>query len=270
MPASPEPTVSLTPEQIAFFNEEGYLSIDALTTPEEVERLREIYDQLFDQQAGREEGNQFDLAGPDEDGQAAALPQILNPAKYAPALNDTLLLVNARSIGQQLLGEQAKAHFAHAIYKPARSGAATPWHQDAAYWNPGLHYRTLSIWVPLQPATIENGCMHFVPRSHEGEIVPHQSINNDPRVHGLELRPDQLHLTENAVACPLGPGGATVHGGYMMHYAPANRSEIPRRALILSAAAPATPRDEPLRFPWIEEKRTARSERAKRAAEATG
>ncbi|MEX0654369.1 MAG: phytanoyl-CoA dioxygenase family protein [Phycisphaeraceae bacterium] len=260
-----QPTVTLTAEQITDFQEQGYLAIDRITSDAEVAHLREVYDRIFAERAGREEGNQFDLAGTDEDGKEAHLPQILNPAKYAPELLETELLANAQAIAQQLLGPDARAGFAHAIFKPARHGAPTPWHQDAAYWNPNFIHRSISVWVPLQEATLENGCMHFVPRSHEMEIVRHQSINNDPRVHGLELHPDEMHHADNAVACPLPPGGATFHGGYMLHYTPPNRSDIPRRALILSLAAAGQPRKTSISFPWMDEKQTARDQRAKAA-----
>lgn len=259
-------TTSLTPEQLRFFEEEGYLALDALTTPDEVAWLREVYDRIFAEQAGRDEGNQFDLAGTDEDGKQAHLPQILQPAKYAPELNDSQLLKNATAIGKQLLGLEASCSIAHAIFKPARHGAPTPWHQDAAYWPPNLIHKSVSIWVPLQEATLENGCMQFVPRSHRLDVVRHQSINNDPRVHGLELHESEMHRVREAVACPLPPGGATIHGGYMLHYTAPNVSDVPRRALILGAGVAGTPRKEPVRFPWLEEKRTARMERAEQAS----
>jgi hypothetical protein len=59
----PTPIIMLNQDQIAFYHREGYLSTAALMTPEEVEQVRKIYDQLFAKRAGREEGNQFDLAG---------------------------------------------------------------------------------------------------------------------------------------------------------------------------------------------------------------
>ncbi len=263
-------TTRLSDEQLAFYEREGYIAVEALTTPEEVAELREIYDRLFAERAGRDEGMQFDLAGTDEDGKEAALPQILQPAKYAPQLNETQLLKNATMLTKQLLGDDAQCAFAHAIYKPPRIGAETPWHQDAAYWPPDSIYRSISIWVPLQEASLENGCMWFVPRSQEMDVVRHRSINNDPRVHGLELHPDELGKTEGAVACPLPPGGCTIHGAYTLHYAGANRSHIPRRALILSGSAPGRKRERPVRFEWLEEKQTARMERAnKKQAEAS-
>ena len=260
-----EPTVSLTQDQIDFFHREGYLSIDAISPSGEIEQLREAYDRIFRERAGRDRGDQFDLAGADEEGKEAALPQILNYAEYAPQFKQTLMLANAQRLGEQLLGAGAAAGNAHAIYKPPHHGAETPWHQDEAYWDPKLDYRSLSVWVPLQEATIANGCMHFVPRSHRLDILRHQPIGNDPRVHGLELHLSERHHVEPAVACPLPPGSATIHDARTLHFTPANRSDIPRRAVILGAAQPATKRDEPRRFPWNEVKQTARSQRAKAA-----
>jgi len=258
-----QPTVTLTEEQIAFYHENGFLAIDAITTPEEVERLRGVYDRLFEQKAGRAEGNQFDLAGTDEEGKPAALPQILGPRKYAPELAETLYEANARAISEQLLGPGITFTGDHAIFKPAGVGAPTPWHQDEAYWDPNLDYHSLSVWMPLQEATLENGCMVFLPGSHKREITPHQSIGGDTRVHGLEML-DAVDEAK-AVACPLPAGGATFHDARTMHFTGANRSQIPRRAYIIGFGRPATPRAEARRFPWNEAKRTARDERSRAA-----
>ena len=57
------PTLSVNDEDIVFFRTNGYLVIEAITTSEEVKMLRTVYDSLFAVQAGRAEGNQYDLAG---------------------------------------------------------------------------------------------------------------------------------------------------------------------------------------------------------------
>jgi len=263
----PEPTFHLTQDQKDQFHRDGYLSIAHLTTEEDVAKLRASYDRIFSQRAGREEGNQFDLAGTDEEGKEAALPQILSPAKYAPEMNDSLLLANANQLVRDLFGPEATCGFAHAIYKPARTGAETPWHQDAAYWDEYKDYpNTVSIWVPLQEATLENGCMQFVPGSHKTEtVLEHRSIGGDPRVHGLELHPDLMDHVKEAVACPLPPGGCTVHGGHALHYTAPNRSDIPRRALILMGGLPPVERQTPRECPWQKAKQTARLERKTKA-----
>ena len=56
MQSTKTPTVELTPGQIAEFHERGFLSIPNISPPEEVELLRGIFDRLFEQKAGREEG----------------------------------------------------------------------------------------------------------------------------------------------------------------------------------------------------------------------
>ena len=263
-----KPTVTLTQEQIDFYHRQGYLVVEAISTPDEVAWLRDIYDRLFASRAGREEGNQFDLGGTDEEGKEATLPQILNPAKYAPELKNGLFRVNALHIARLLLGPDAQAMGEHAIFKPARIGAATPWHQDEAYWNPNMRYNSFSLWMPLQPATLENGCMQFVPGSHKLEIMPHHSINHDVRIHGLELDDvdtSRSGVVANAVPCPLPPGGCTIHHNRTLHYAGPNTSDIPRRAYILGFGLPPAPSEETRSFPWNDRKQTPREERAKQA-----
>ena len=78
-------TVTLTPDQIGFYHTNGYLVLQSITTPRELEWMRAAYDRIFAQRAGREVGDQFDLGGSDEEGKQAVLPQILQPTKYAPA-----------------------------------------------------------------------------------------------------------------------------------------------------------------------------------------
>lgn len=254
--------IRLDAEQIRFFQDNGFLSTGPLATEEELAVLRQIYDRLFEQRAGWEAGDQFDLAGTDEDGRPVSLPQILNPSRYAPELLEGEYFANALALARQLLGEDAEFTGEHAILKPARIGSPTPWHQDEAYWPPEYDYNALSLWMPLQPATLENGCMEFLPGSHKGEILPHQSIGNNPRIHGLELAVELD--TSSRVSCPLPAGGATVHLCRTLHYTGPNRSEEPRRALILNFGTAPVLRESPKNFYWQGEKRTARMERARR------
>ena len=249
------PTAALSPEQIAKFREDGYLALASITTPEEVAQLRGIFDRLFAASAGWEKGAQFDLAGTDED-RRPALPQILNPAEFAPELRATQFRVNALAIARQLLGPETEPWFEHAILKPPHYGAATPWHQDEAHRDdPGVTYEQLSVWMPLQEATEANGCMRFIARSHRGPVLAHHSPGDDPRVTALECTGG--FAPEDAVACPLPPGGATIHHCRTLHGAGPNASDIPRRAYILAFRGTVRPDAEFRGYPWNAEKRTA-------------
>jgi len=198
-----------------------------------------VYDQIFDRKAGREEGKE------------AALPQIRNPQKYAPELAGTLHEVNARAIAEQLLGAGVGFSGDHAIFKPAGVGAPTPWH-------------SLSVWMPLQEATPENGCMTFIPGRSDQEVQPHQSIGGDSRIHGLEMLNPAAEA--KAVACPLPPGGATFHDSRTAHFTGANKSAVPRRAYILIFGTGTTRRTDGRTFPWNDARSSARDARAAEAA----
>jgi hypothetical protein len=250
----------LSSDQVRSFHNSGFVAItEPLIDAHELVRLRDIYDRMFAERAGRAEGNQFDLAGTDDEDRPARLSQILYPHRYYPQLHGPYIEA-IHAITEQLLGPEVKTEIFHAILKPAGIGAPTPWHQDEAYWEPDRQYRSASIWMPLQEATPDNGCLWFDDGSHEWEVLEHRSIGDDPRVHGLELVDDRVIL--NPVCCPLPPGGITIHRNRTAHYAGPNTSGAPRRALVLSATLPDRPYPASRRFPWNERKNTARQQRA--------
>ncbi|MBA3848283.1 MAG: phytanoyl-CoA dioxygenase family protein [Planctomycetes bacterium] len=260
---SPSPTIVLSIQQIAFYHREGYLVLGPLTTRDEIARLRVVYDHHFAKCSGRAEGRQFDLFGDDADPDAPNVPQILGLSQDAPEIASSLLYANARSVLAQLFGQEPDYVGDHGILKPPRCPKATPWHQDEAYWSPGHDSFAASVWVPLQDVDQSNGCMHFVPRSHWGEILPHRSENDDPRVHGLELDGDFPDVVKHAVACPLPAGGCTIHHQRTLHYATANPSPHPRRALIFTGGLAPRARHVPRAHTWDEKKKTLRAEREK-------
>lgn len=252
--------MELAADEIRRFHNAGFLAVNEPVLDEsEIERLVALYDRMFAERAGRVDGNQFDLAGPDSDHEPARLSQILHPHHYYPELQGAYVQ-RLHGIAQQLLGPDARTEIFHAILKPAGIGVATPWHQDEAYWKPDRQYRSISIWIPLQDVTEENGCLWFNDGSHEWEVLEHRSIGGDTRVHGLELVDDSV--IRDAVACPLPAGGFTIHRNRTAHYAGPNLTEAPRRALVLSSTLPDRAYPIPRRFAWNEMKNTERKLRA--------
>jgi Phytanoyl-CoA dioxygenase (PhyH) len=266
--AGPDPDSEsvLTADEVARYHEQGFLALQSFISADEVLRMRAVYDRLFADRAGRSEGDQFDLAGTDDEDSEARLPQIMRPSHYAPEILDGQTVARAGAVLTALLGPEATMGGDHAINKPPHQGVETPWHQDEAYWDPAFTYRSLSIWIPLQDATVRNGCMHFIPGSHRGEVLPHRQIGGDPRVHGLEVVPGSVDVSR-AVACPIPAGGATIHTNRTVHYASANQSDDYRRAYILGGGTPRSQMAASREFPWRagQQTTTARSERARRA-----
>lgn len=258
VPATLEPTQLLTSEQIAFYHEHGYLSIESVMPKAEIEDVKKIYDRLFNEDRNKAEADFYDLSGEKKAGKKISIPQILQPAKYAPSLLETQMVANLKAMMKQLHGEETKMVGDHAINKPPHNETPTPWHQDEAYWNPAKEYSSLSVWVPLQLVTKASGCMHFVPGSHRDEVVPHRPIGGDPTTPGLEVEPGSYDFS-SAVACELPAGGATFHHGRTLHYTPANGSDDFRRAYIAMGSAYEKPLETPRHFPWQERQNAARA-----------
>lgn len=224
-------SIRLTEQQIARYHREGFMALDQVTTSADVDYLRGILHELFSRHrelpadAAVELGSSKDLSGP------AVIPQIIAPEKLKPELLDSLYYQNAFAISKQILGDECKLLGGHAIYKPPHNQKETPWHQDQAYWAPGTTAFTVNFWMPLLDAPIEAGCMHFVPRSHLGDLLPHHPAGNDPNMHTLET--DHVDPSK-AVPCPLKAGGATLHALKTLHYTGPNNSDNPRPAYILT------------------------------------
>ena len=251
--------VDVTEEQISFFQENGFLSINRITTDSEIEWMRGLYDQLLKDRWGEAEGRYFDLGGRRSHEGPDVLPQVLGPESRFPELRESVYFRNTVQISAKLLGVEKEyvSGGGHMIQKPARYGRETPWHQDEAYWNPNELPHRLSTWLPLDPATLESGCMHFIPRSHHGDVFFHRHVDNDPLVHALvtdEVNPDE------AVACPIPVGGATFHHCRTLHYSGPNQTDRQRRAYILVVGPPGKKLDKPFNRPWIEDEQRALAE----------
>ncbi len=262
----------LTQDEIEFANTNGFLVVEGVCPQHELDRIAEDYDFIFSTEWGKEEGRYFDLGGTDEDGKQRGLPQILGPTEYMSWLVDSEYFKNLASIAQQILQreEEADFHGSHAILKPAGYGLTTPWHQDKSYWGYGSEHHKANYWMPLEDATIESGCLHYIPGSHvhpgqDGyDVVEHQSINNDPRIHGMEVTEKGASAfdMDSAVAAPVKAGGVVIHFPRSMHYAGPNLTDHDRRALVCGFGYPSDFIHESKSYPWMQAKQTLRQQRA--------
>jgi ectoine hydroxylase-related dioxygenase (phytanoyl-CoA dioxygenase family) len=248
----------LSEAQVASFQDRGFTSIERITTDEEVAWLREVYDWLFAEKSRALKGLHFDLVRPYDSEGEDRLPQIIAPEQRLPQLKQTAFWRNGRLVASRLLGVDPELlqGWGHMIRKPPKIGEPLPWHQDEAYWDPALVYRATGCWLPLDDATIENGCMSFIPGSHANDVLPHRHVNDDPSVHALFTEPDPADIAR-AVPVPVPAGGAVFHQPRTLHASGPNITDKVRRAyanewqLTPAKAAAAAER------PWIDEHKKA-------------
>jgi ectoine hydroxylase-related dioxygenase (phytanoyl-CoA dioxygenase family) len=257
--------VSLAAADVEALERDGFVSIGRITTDEEVAWLGELYDWLFASKAEAFRGGRFDLVRPYDSEGEDRLPQLLAPEQRFPQLRQTAFWRNGRKLAAQLLGldEELLRGWGHMIRKPALVGEALPWHQDEAYWDPAMVYRALGCWLPLDDATIENGCMSYIPGSHRSEVLVHRHVGDDPRVHALFTSPARADI-ERAVPVPVPAGGAVFHHSRTMHSSGPNRTDKARRAYANEWQLAPVKAEVAPRRPWIDEGAAAWAARALR------
>ena len=219
---------NITDRQRTFFSENGFLTVENLVAKSKIETYREIVDGLVE---GRIESgdSRSDLGGH----RSRVRPSVENiihimlPSEAVPWLATSPFFVRSRDIARALLGDDLERDMDMLIDKEPHTDTSTPWHQDQAYWLPGMpDRRSVSCWLALDETTLDNGCMWFVPGSHRQPVRMHR--HSGETSHALETDASE----SEAVACPLVPGSATFHDGGTLHYSRGNSTSSRRRALI--------------------------------------
>jgi phytanoyl-CoA hydroxylase len=142
----------------------------------------------------------------------------------------------------RLVGDTPSMYQDMALLKPPRIGREKPWHQDHAYFDLPLSATVVGVWIALDEATLDNGCMVIYPGSHrQGPVVHFQ--RRDWQIC------DTYDRYQGAVAVPLKPGGALFFHSLLHHGTPANHSSQRRRAVqfhYAPASAQKTSKEERL------------------------
>ncbi len=118
--------------------------------------------------------------------------------------------------------------------KPANVGSAQPWHQDLAYLVPEqrLEYSgAITIWIALDPATKENGCLEFYPGSHILGDLPYRGSRSAEDIEQMNIDVEQLFPHIEPIAVELKPGSAVCFGGHVVHGSKKNSSDFSREAI---------------------------------------
>ena len=117
--------------------------------------------------------------------------------------------------------------------KPAKDGGIVAWHQDYSYWTRTKPMAHLTCWIGLDDSTAENGCVHYVPRSHKWNLLPRGNLANDMNAI-FEVLNDEQKREFKPVAVELKKGEASFHHPLMLHGSFENFSGKPRRAAVVN------------------------------------
>lgn len=240
IPLEPCPA-SLSAEQVEAFRRDGFLAFRDVLTPEETVGACEALTQLvrrvaretsdrsgtFWMQPGSRLFLQFESEvqeGADEDTIELQVRKLMYFADEHPHLG---YLAgghpNIIAVVEGLLGAKARLFQDLALVKPPFIGSEKPWHQDNAYFSIAPLDAVCGVWIALDDATVENGCMHVLPGCHR-EVRKHIH-DRDCEIPAAALPLDRVQAIE------IPAGGALFFAGMLPHQTPPNTSPHRRRAL---------------------------------------
>lgn len=151
----------------------------------------------------------------------------------------------AARFGGLLMNQDMEFWYEQFLGKPPGIGAATPWHQDEAYWGRTLRDKGITCWTAFHHVGPENGCMHFVRGGHK-QLLEHR---NPPQMSS-DLLVCDIPSDAEVMACPIDAGSVTFHHSNTPHMTTANSSNAWRLVLTQHFRNPACkdlPEDN---YPW--------------------
>jgi phytanoyl-CoA hydroxylase len=153
-----------------------------------------------------------------------AVRKLMTFCAYEARLDALMRHPQLLAIITKLLGDREPVCFQEmALLKPPH-GREKPWHQDHAYFNLQLGEPVVGVWIALDEATAENGCMHVIPGSHRAGAVVHFK-RRDWQICDSSIAGNRI------TAVPLKPGGLMLFDGLLQHGTPHNPTNQRRRAL---------------------------------------
>lgn len=224
---------AVTDEHVAQFHQLGYLVVDGAFTAEEVQNAVDALSYLASGQNPDYEGILYEKKA-----QGVAIDE-LPPEKrqdYIRKLNryvafDSRLQAIAEhpkllNVLSRIMGEPLDLYANFAMWKPPKIGREKPWHQDQAYFDLPQGTLVVGVWIALDKATPENGCMMVRPGSHlEGPVIHFQ--RRDFQICDTDV------ITLPTVAAPMNPGGCLLFHNLLHHGTAGNFSDQRRRAMQL-------------------------------------
>lgn len=247
-------------EDVAFYRQHGYWLSPRIFDHGALEVLRDHLERVVE---GEYETKRPPLLHTPAPGDLSEVVQVLNAHWADASIARAALDQRLGAMAAKLAGaEGIRLFHDQLIYKPPDVGEASHigWHQDLGYWTCIDDQRTLTAWVALDDVDEVNGCMEVVPGSHKWGILGENDFRGrdlEAQIARIAARSGRAFATE---CCQLEAGCVSFHNGATIHGSRANRSNSPRRSLVVhmipdgTCFKGGTPADDNWYNLWIQAK----------------
>ena len=213
--ASPERGKTLTAKQIDTYNRDGCLLPLPAFDDTEIGELRQHVDGLLDDAMA---------AGGDS-------LSVIDPHTTSRRMYDLMFEPRLVAYMRDVIGDDIACWSLHCFCKLPHDEKQVSWHQDAYYW-PFEQSRTVTIWLALDDADPDNGCMQYVAGSHRHGAIEHRVTREDEK-NALRFTVDGVEAHGRIVDVTLKAGQISVHTDMLLHGSGPNPSDRRRCGLTM-------------------------------------
>lgn len=221
--------MALTDDQKREFDENGYIIVRNLLTREEVEAVGARADQIaMGEIAQSASAVQVEPAIQRNEGTAKSKLESVRKLSSA-ARSDSILHAHATNpkildILEGLIGLDIKLFDDQLFMKSSAHGSRKNYHQDSnsSMMSKYVPHSLVSCWAAIDDATVDNGCLWFIPGSHKWGRIP---VEREREIEKQAL----AGALVNEVPIELKAGDCSFHHSLLMHCSRANRSTSRRR-----------------------------------------
>jgi hypothetical protein len=206
---------ALSVEQIQAWNADGYLGPLDVYEGEEIDEIRTYFDELLASTLAAG-GDSYSISSAHL--KHARVWEMLNHPRIVAYVSD-------------LLGEDVIGWGSHFFCKLPGDGKRVDWHQDCSYW-PLTPTRALTVWLAIDDADQENGCMEIYAGSHVHGLIDFETSDEDS---GNVLDQSVKHPEQYGrhQVTPLRAGQISIHSDLLVHGSAPNDSDRRRCGLTL-------------------------------------
>jgi ectoine hydroxylase-related dioxygenase (phytanoyl-CoA dioxygenase family) len=223
----------ITQDQIEYYQTNGFVVVEDFLSSNELEYWREAVMEAVVERGGKKMPGKDTKVGEDdginEDAEyyGKVFDQLLNLWQTNDKVKELMIDERIGEMAAKLSGSDGiRIWHDQALFKRPWANP-TAWHLDTPFWS-FSDRKALSIWIALDDATLENGCLYFIPGSHKTTEFKNSGIGKN--MDGIFQVYPQFAKTQPHVA-RMKAGSCSFHNGLTIHGAGANMTPGFRRAM---------------------------------------
>ena len=223
----------VTSDQIERYQKDGFLVIDNFLTSSELAEWRSAVEEAIEERDGLKipgtniKTGYDDGINQDTDYYANVFDQLINLWQTNSRVRKLMMSPELGKAASLLSGAKGiRIWHDQALFKRPWANP-TALHLDVPYWSFSAP-DAISIWVALDDATHNNGCLYFLPGTHKK--TDYRDLGITKNMKAIFTVYPELASVE-AVAVPMRAGSASFHNGLCIHGAGPNMTPRSRRAM---------------------------------------